>query len=88
MVGQYNFNVDVGSTTLRVMPDEAMQPREEEIWVAARARIYAMMERLSASFDFRALRDLLLAASAPEFDDMVLDLPAFVRRVRDERAKT
>jgi hypothetical protein len=84
---QYNFNIDAGGTTMQLCLDEEVQKREAPRWQAERERLWnTIMPKLKISLDFRTLRDLMLPPREPQAT--VLDLPAFVSRVRNERAKT
>lgn len=86
IAAQYNFNIDAGGTTLQLCLDEELRKREEQNWESARQRIWStVLPDLTVNLDLGTLRSLLL--TPPEAQPAVLNLPAFVQRVRDERAK-
>ncbi|MEW9836870.1 glycosyltransferase [Mesorhizobium marinum] len=85
ITAQYNFNVDAGGTTLQLCLDEELQRREERNWESERKRLWStVLPELTVKIDFLALRNLLLCP--PEAQPTVVNLTAFVRRIRDERA--
>src|SRR5262245_45548934 len=69
---QYNFNIDVGSTTLvkEFAPDPAVRQREEMRWEAAREQIRATIQSLTVRLDQHAVKGQLAATAGGATQDM------------------